>query len=65
MITDDEDQEYQNNVRFRDYLATLGVRPEFVVLPQSGHNGRAYADEGTGFRFLSRYFASAAERATP
>jgi enterochelin esterase-like enzyme len=60
MVVGDEDQEFQNNIRFRDYLKTLDVTPEFVVLHGFGHNGRAYADEGTGMRFLSKHFERAA-----
>ena len=56
IVVGDQDPEFQNTLRFRDYLATLDVHPEFVVLAGYGHNGRAYADEGTGFRFLSKFF---------
>jgi hypothetical protein len=46
----------------REYLKTLDIRPDFVVLPGFGHNGRAYADEGSGVRFLSKFFEHAPAR---
>jgi enterochelin esterase-like enzyme len=60
MVVGDGDQEFQSNMRFHEYLKTLDIRHEFVVLRGFGHNGRAYADEGTGMRFLSQHFEKAA-----
>jgi endo-1,4-beta-xylanase len=60
MVVGDGDQEFQSNVRFHEFLEALDITHEFVILPGFGHNGRAYADEGTGMRFLSRHFERAA-----
>jgi enterochelin esterase-like enzyme len=56
MVVGDDDQEFQSNVRFHEFLTTVGIRHEFIVLRGFGHNGGAYADEGTGIRFVSRHF---------
>src|SRR5205823_7098627 len=40
MVVGDQDQEFEHNLEFRDFLKTLDVRPDFVVLPGFGHNGR-------------------------
>ena len=62
MIVGDADSQYQSNVRFRDHLQSLGIDPQFQVLPGVEHVGGAYLSEGSGVRFLSEHFASGFRR---
>jgi S-formylglutathione hydrolase FrmB len=58
MIVGDSDSQYQSNIRFRDNLMSLGIDPQFQVLPGVEHLGGSYLTEGSGLRFLSAHFAS-------
>lgn len=58
MVVGDEDGLEQGNVRFRNYLNTLGVFPEFHILPGVPHAGGAYFNEGTVLQFLGDHFAA-------
>jgi S-formylglutathione hydrolase FrmB len=58
MIVGDADSQYQSNIRFRDNLVSLGIDPQFQVLPGVEHVGGSYLTEGSGLRFLSAHFAS-------
>jgi endo-1,4-beta-xylanase len=57
MLVGDADPQMQSNTRFRDYLHTLGIQPDFRILPGINHDGRAYFANGTGLRFLADHFA--------
>jgi endo-1,4-beta-xylanase len=59
IVVGDQDQEFQDNVRFHQFLSSLGIKHQFVVLPGFGHYGPRYAEEGTGTRFLSKFFQKA------
>lgn len=63
MVVGDADPQYNSNVQFRNYLNSIGVFPQFVVLPGVDHNGASYAADGTGMRFLDAHFASVPEPA--
>jgi endo-1,4-beta-xylanase len=62
IVVGDQDQEYRNNVRFHEFLSSIGIKHQFVVLPGFGHYGPRYAEEGTGTRFLSSFFEKATRR---
>jgi len=62
IVVGDQDQEYKNNVRFHEFLSSIGIKHQFVVLPGFGHYGPRYAEEGTGTRFLSNFFEKATRR---
>ena len=61
MVVGDADPQMGSNVQFRSYLNSLGVFPQWVVLPGVDHNGASYAAEGTGMRFLDQHFNSVPE----
>src|SRR5262245_37262801 len=63
MIVGDADSQYQSNIRFRDNLVTLGIDPQFQVLPGVEHVGGSYLSEGSGLRFLSDHFAASFQQA--
>jgi len=58
MIVGDADSQEQSNIRFRDNLISLGIDPQYQVLPGVEHLGGSYVSEGSGLRFLSAHFAS-------
>jgi endo-1,4-beta-xylanase len=62
MIVGDADSQYQSNIRFRDHLLSLGIDPQFQVLPGVEHLGGSYVSEGSGLRFLSDHFAAMFQR---
>jgi enterochelin esterase-like enzyme len=62
MIVGDADSQYLGNVRFRDHLISLGIDPQFQVLPGVEHVGGAYLNEGSGLQFLSQHFAASFQR---
>src|SRR5215472_2147740 len=39
IVVGDQDQEYKNNVRFHEFLSSIGIKHQFVVLPGFGHYG--------------------------
>src|SRR5262245_7665431 len=44
-----------------EFLLSIGIKHQFVVLPGFGHHGLRYAEEGTGMRFLSSVFEKASD----
>jgi enterochelin esterase-like enzyme len=58
MIVGDADMQLQSNFRFRDHLLSLGIDPQFEVVPGVPHSGGAYLNEGTGLEFLDQHFAT-------
>ncbi len=62
IVVGDQDQEYRSNVRFHEFLSSIGIKHQFVMLPGFGHYGPRYAEEGTGRRFLSSVFEKATRR---
>jgi esterase/lipase superfamily enzyme len=65
MIVGDADGQMQSNVRFRDFLLSLNIDPQFQVLPGVEHLGGQYLEEGSGLAFLNDHFASVPEPAGP
>jgi len=59
MIVGDADSQYNSNTRWRDHLMGLGIDPHFQVLPGVSHVQSAYANDGTGIKYLSEHFATA------
>jgi hypothetical protein len=62
MIVGDEDFTETSNERFRDHLISLGIDPQYEVVPGVEHLGGQYVEDGTGLRFLSDHFASVFRR---
>lgn len=58
MIVGDADGQYYSNIRFRDFVASLGIDPHFEVLPGVSHIGGTYLKEGSGLAFLQQHFAN-------
>jgi enterochelin esterase-like enzyme len=58
MVVGDADPLEQGNIRFRNHLNSLGVFPEFHILPGIPHAGGAYFNEGTVLQFLGDHFAA-------
>jgi S-formylglutathione hydrolase FrmB len=61
MIVGDADPQLQSNIRFRDYLLSLNIDPQFQILPGVEHQGGQYLAEGSGLRFLNDHFNSVPE----
>lgn len=59
MLVGDADPQLQSNTRFRTYLSSLGVNPQFQILPGIAHDGRAYYAQGAGLQFLADHFRNA------
>ena len=61
MIVGDADGQMQSNIRFRDFLISLNIDPQFQILPGVEHLGGSYLNEGSGLAFLDDHFASVPE----
>ena len=61
MIVGDADPQEGSNERFRDYLISLNIDPQYQVLPGVGHVATSYLNEGSGLNFLDDHFASVPE----
>jgi S-formylglutathione hydrolase FrmB len=58
MIVGDHDGQMANNLKFRDFLLSLGIDPQFQVAVNVGHGGSMYIKEGSGLAFLHQHFLS-------
>lgn len=58
MIVGDHDGQMANNLKFRDFLLSLGIDPKFQVAVNVGHGGSMYIKEGSGLTFLHQHFLS-------
>jgi S-formylglutathione hydrolase FrmB len=56
MIVGDHDGQMANNLKFRDFLLSLGIDPKFQVAVNVGHGGSMYIKEGSGIAFLHQHF---------
>lgn len=65
MIVGDADGHRTGNVRFRDYLISLGIDPQFQWLPGVTHSGGLYLQEGSGLQFLNDHFLGGDEPPPP
>jgi esterase/lipase superfamily enzyme len=61
MIVGDADSQMNSNTRFRDYLVSLGIDPQFQILPGVEHLAGEYLNEGSGLAFLDDHFATVPE----
>jgi hypothetical protein len=57
MIAGDADGHIRGMVRFRDLLISLGIDPQFELIPGVSHLGGLYLRDGTGLRFLNDHFS--------
>lgn len=64
-IIGDADGHRAGNEIFRDYLLSLGIDPQYQVLPGVTHSGGLYLDEGSGLAFLSDHFLLASQVSAP
>ncbi len=58
MIVGDIDPTNDGNAQFRDHLLSLGIDPQYQVLPGVAHMGGQYLNEGSGLAFLNNHFAT-------
>jgi enterochelin esterase-like enzyme len=52
----DHDGQLSNNLKFANYLISLGIDPQFQILPGVGHGGSMYIQNGAGVAFLNQHF---------
>jgi hypothetical protein len=56
MVCGDLDGQLANNETFANYLLSLGINPQFQILPGVAHGGSMYIQNGTGLAFLNQHF---------
>lgn len=61
MIVGDADPQQNSNQRFRDYLLSLNIDPQYQVLPGVAHVASDYLTEGSGLAFIADHFNSIPE----
>ena len=59
MLCGELDGQLANNQKFANYLRSLGIKPQFQILPGVAHGGLMYMQNGTAILFLSRHFRNA------
>jgi S-formylglutathione hydrolase FrmB len=64
-IVGDADGHRQGNFVFRDFLLSLGIDPQFQILPGVTHSGGLYLAEGSGLTFLNDHFLRAGQVSVP
>jgi S-formylglutathione hydrolase FrmB len=56
MVCGSLDGQLANNETFANYLLSLGINPQFQILPGVAHGGSMYIQNGTGLAFLNQHF---------
>jgi hypothetical protein len=64
-IVGDADGHRQGNFVFRDFLLSIGIDPQFQILPGVTHLGGLYLTEGSGLAFLNDHFLRASQVSAP
>jgi enterochelin esterase-like enzyme len=62
MLCGDKDGQLANNKKFANYLISLGIDPQFQILPGVAHGGSMYMQNGTAIIFLSQHFLNTTPR---
>jgi enterochelin esterase-like enzyme len=63
VVCGDHDGQLSNDQTFANYLKSLGINPQFQILPGVGHGGSMYIKDGTGIAFLNQHFLKAQKMA--
>jgi hypothetical protein len=60
MVCGDLDGQLSNDMKFANYLLSLGIDPKFQILPGVSHGGSMYIHDPTGLVFLNQHFLHSA-----